>query len=373
MYYHKDFPWGKGLWIRDLDKCLEGNIDAIIQKCKEYNISYLLIKNGDGTKLWTQLTKEIVTALQNAQIKVFAWTYVSGTDPLAEAAVAVNCLDLGVDGFVFDAEGEYEHLENNAQTAQTMLEAVRAKHPDKFLAYTTFALIDWHEKFPYTTFGKYCDAVMPQIYHGTWGSNLQEAILNTYHNFIKWQDNWEKSGHADSVKPVIPIGQGYDDFKAKTPYVVLPADLDAFVKIVKGYKSVSFWSFQHLLREDCWIAIRDAQLESPTDAERGVAPVAETAPDAQVEEVVAQEEAPQVWTTLPEIPTEETLVATENKPQVVEVPNKINVPADGKTTITVKPDASQPNGVKVTVVTHKTHREYFVEFISYVVALFRRK
>src|SRR5687768_175533 len=161
---HKDMPFGKGLWIWKIEQCLGGDIDAIIQKCKDYDISYLLIKNGDGEKVWTQLTVDIVTQFHNAGIKVYSWSYNYGLNPLAEATVAIKCLDLGVDGHVFDAESEYEHLVNNAHAAETMLQMVRSRYPDKFLAHAPYPIIDLHKDFPYLTFGKYCDAVMPQVY-----------------------------------------------------------------------------------------------------------------------------------------------------------------------------------------------------------------
>jgi hypothetical protein len=140
--YHKDQPWNKGLWIWKVNECLDGNIDTIIKKCKDYDISYRLIKNGDGEKLWTQLTAEIVKSIQDAGIKVYSWTYNYGLNPLAEADVAIKCLDLGVDGHVFDAESEYEHLANNAQVAEAMLQTVRSAHPTKFLAYAPYPIID---------------------------------------------------------------------------------------------------------------------------------------------------------------------------------------------------------------------------------------
>jgi hypothetical protein len=49
------------------------------------------------------------------------------------------------------------------------------------------------------------------------------------------------------------------------------------------------------------------------------------------------------------------------------------VPITEKTTITLKPDKSKPDGMKVTVVTHKTHQEIFVDFIRYVLSLFRKR
>ncbi len=425
--HHKDQPWNKGIWVWNLDRCMGGNIDAIIGKCKDFDISYLLIKGGDGEKTFPQLTREVVVSLQNSGIKVYSWTYNYGLNPLAEADVAIKCLDLGVDGHVFDAESEYEHLANNTQVAEAMLQTVRTAHPTKFLAYSTNAIIDLHRDFPYLTFGKYCDAVMPQVYWGKWiNEKVQQspskAFLWVYDNFIRWHQNWIDSGHSESVKPIIPTGQVFDDHEEKTRYVAKPADIHAFINTVKGYKSANFWSFQHLLRPDCWEALRDAKLDPPTDADMGRVVVAsESEQPAQVtteapQETVAAipEETPveiiepavietsttqpdgttvtvveQVETTLPDgvtvvtpeevvetapaAPVDTQTVTPQNKPQTVDLPGSINVPITEKTTITVKPDSSHPDGVKITVTTHKTHQDMFIEFIRRLFSLFRRK
>src|SRR5437870_4679569 len=108
--YHKNFPWGRGLWIWKLQSCLNGDVSAIINKCHAYTISYLIIKGGDGVNVWSQLTTGLVKQFQDAHIKVYSWTYNYGEDPIKEADVAKHCLSLGVDGHIFDAEGEYERV-----------------------------------------------------------------------------------------------------------------------------------------------------------------------------------------------------------------------------------------------------------------------
>jgi hypothetical protein len=429
MQFHKDHPFGKGLWVWRISECLDGNIDTIIRKCNDFDISYLLIKSGDGDKLWDQLTREVVDKLHNAGLKVYSWTYNYGLNPLAEAEadVAIKSLDLGVDGHVFDAESEYEHLVNNTHVAEIMLQTVRSRHPDKFLAYAPYPIIDLHKDFPYLTFGKYCDAVMPQVYYGNWKKTPQQGIQWMYDNFVRWHQNWIDSGNAASIKPIIPLGQAYDSPDPKTLYVLTPTDIHAFINTVKGYKSVNFWSFQHILRDDCWEALRDAKLDPATDADLGrviaaaepeqpvqttteapVQPVEETptvfVPEESAEEtvttttyspviettstqpdgtsvtVVEQVETPApegVTVVTPEevvaAPAETQTVTPQTNSQTVDLPGKIDVPITEKTTITVKPDSSHPDGVRVTVVTHKTHREMFLEFVRYVISLLKRK
>lgn len=407
--YHKDFPFGKGVWIWRLSLCLNGDINAIIKKCKDYDISYLIIKSGDGANVWTQLTPDIVNRFHYAGIKVYSWTYNYGDEPLKEAEVATKSLGLGVDGHVFDAEGEYERLQGNAQAAETMLKAVRAKYPGAFLAHAPFCVIDFHQSFPYMTFGKYCDAVMPQIYHGTMKQTPQEAFVRTYDNFRRWHENWKNSGHADSIKPIIPIGQTYDNYNITPAYVLTPADILSFVKTAKLYKSVNFWSWQHILRDDCWEAIRNSDLDKPTDADRGIVaqekpvetPQVATVPSepAQSEQPTQTIEPPSTTTTIveevisietPATPPAEEIPPVEQpakqeepipEPAAPETPavtlpplkQTFDIPKDKPTTIVLTPNDKHPDGMEVKVITHKTHRQYFIELVKYVIALLQTK
>src|SRR5215212_3839569 len=117
MQFHKDFPFGKGMWIWRLDQCLpgspqQGQLPAIIQKLKENDISYVLIKSGDGDRTWSQFTPSMINAFHNAGIKVYSWTYNYGRDAAREAAVAIWSLEQGADGHVFDAEAEFRDAAN---------------------------------------------------------------------------------------------------------------------------------------------------------------------------------------------------------------------------------------------------------------------
>jgi len=411
---HKDFISGKSVWIWRLAQCLNGDIDAIIKKCKDYDLSSVLIKNGDGANLWTQLTREIVKKFQDNDIKVYAWAYNYGLDPVGEANVAIHNLDLGVNGFIFDAEVEFRDVPDPTHSAETMLQAVRARYPDAFLAYTPLAIIDYHTKFPYVIFGKYCDAAMPQVYYGLWTSKAQspvEGMRWMRDNWNRWHENWKANGAADSVKPIIPIAQAYDEYKIQPPYILKPSDIYAFTEEAREYKAVSFYSFQHILRDDCWEAIRDAQLSAPTTVTAveeepaavvaGEEPVVAPAPE-RVEEPVApvvEPPAPPVRTsntyleyingvavtiTEPEVApaepaqavVEESSVAPGEKPQKVQVtpelPANIAIPTNEKTTVTFKP-SKDGSAMQMVVHPSKTHLEYFLEFIGFVASLLKVK
>jgi hypothetical protein len=406
--YHKDFAWNKGVWIWRIAQCLDGDIDAIIAQCKKYDISYLLIKNGDGINIWTQLSKELVRKFQDNGIKVYAWGYVYGRDPIGEANVAIQNLELGIDGYVFDTATDYQEVPDNSQAAQAMLMAIRAKHPHAFLAYSCLAIIDLHTRFPYVTFGKYCDAALPKIFYGLWtdkGQSPTKGILWMYDNWARWQQNWIDSGNEDAVKPIIPVAQAFDEYKVNPPYILTPTDIQAFVSAVKPYKAVNFYSFADITRPDCWEAIRDSELDKPTEIElesyqspqeaqeqlvdqevvshspsvenstpARQMPVNGSEPDSGLEEQVLEEPMDSV-TDQPSEPAQIQRIAPSDKPKRVEVsheqPTNIAIPTNEKTTVTFKP-SKDGSTVQATVHPKKTHREYFLQFVRYVLSAFMK-
>lgn len=376
--FHPNFPFGKGVWIWRLSECCGGNLKLTIDKCKQNDISYVLIKCGDGENTWPQFTKEVVEAFRSQGVKVYSWSYVYGKNPIREASIAMWALDKGVDGHVFDAEAEYEKIPDPAGTAKTMLEYIRNHTNDAgvkpyekvFLAHAPFPVIDYHQKFPYIEFGKYCDAVMPQMYWGTMKRDPENIIMWTYQQWSKWEATWKGQGHGDSVKPIIPIGQAYDN--AQTNYSLKAGDIKRFIDGVAGYMSVNFWSFQHILRADCWEAIRTAQVTKPKLETTPEVKVETNSAPADVNPGVVNEKPASPPVTIVEVPKEEvTTVTTNDKKTEPELPVRVAIPQNGKTTIEVTPNADSPTGVDIKVRQHITHLDYFLMFFHYLLRLFK--
>lgn len=368
---HPNFPYGKGMWIWKISECEGGNVGRIISKCKANNISYVIVKCGDGENTWAQFTKDLVNAFHAQGIKIYSWNYTYGKNPIREASIAMWALDMGVDGHVFDAEGEYERLPDPSGTAHTMLTYIRDREQYKnvFLAHAPFPIIDSHKTFPYVEFGKYCDAVMPQLYWGTMKRDPENVIMWMYQQWSKWEAKWKAEGHADSIKPIIPVGQTYDN--AQTNFVLGPGDIKRFIDGVAGYLSVNFWSFQHVLRDDCWAAIRDNNVNSPKVVATPVAVATPAPPTQTVETVPGVVPTPPV--TVVEVEPVVTQVSAEEKKTEPELPARIEVPQNGKTTIEVTRNPDSPTGVDIKVRQHVTHLDYFLMFINYLLTIFKLK
>jgi hypothetical protein len=263
---------GKGDWVWQIASARASagattNLQ-LFQYLKNKGMKWVTVKAGDGASTWAQFTTQLVNDAHSAGLKIFGWTYMYGTNPTGEANVAKAALGKGADGFIIDAEGEYERLANNATAAQTFCESVRAAYPNHFLAHAPFPIVSYHSAFPYYTFGKYCDAVMPQDYWDAIG--VSPSRMNQWRN-DEWNtlyNNFRSTGKADAIKPIIPIAQGWNVSSTNT---LSGQEILDFVSLLKstanpaspgGYKGVSFWSVQHHTAEH-WNAIGQFTIGDP--------------------------------------------------------------------------------------------------------------
>lgn len=420
--FHKNFPFGKGIWIWNVKDCLGGNVDAIIQRMKDKDLQYALIKAGDGPNTWQhQWYPELVKKFHDAGLKVLSWSYVYGLEPVREGQIASWALNQGGDGHVFDAESEFEHLSNPIQAAEQMLQVVRGLNPDAFLAHSPFPIIDYHTKFPYATFGKYCDAVMPQVYQGDFKMPSIDAVNWMYEQWSKWEAKWP----VESRKPIIPVAQTYDNYQMTPPYVLSPKDIKDFVGIAAAYKSVNFYEFAHINREECWEAIRVSKVTPPTDADLGrtggaieTPPVNSTptpTPPAQPNYPTVLEAGRQyglndlpsnlfnitngdkveyhgqayigtvndnntrsfvIYIAPAPRPANPDSIPASTTPPVSTTPNTDNLPTstpvlDRETvtvpsTVIVRKNSSAPGGVELKVIKHKPHIDSVIEFFTWI-------
>lgn len=244
---------GKGDWIWQISACQTalgvGSVQGIIDYQVARGMKWITVKCGDGGSIWTQFNADLITRAHNAGLKIFGWAYVYGNNVQGEINVALNALNLGADGFIIDAETEYEVLPNNSVAATQYCQAIRAAYPDRFLAHAPYPIISAHSGFPYVAFGRYCDAVMPQAYWKDIGNT--PAFMVTRMN-TEWR-NWQNSltgADTNAIKPIIPIGQGYTSVNG----AITAGEVLSFFNALKtntpsatagGYKGVSFWSCQH--------------------------------------------------------------------------------------------------------------------------------
>jgi hypothetical protein len=281
---------GKGDWIysvKDATNQLRGHIRSVtnetslMQFYKASGVRYIVIKAGTGASLYSgcyadpcQLTANLVSIARANGILIFGYNRSYATNVAGEAAIADYVFQRGADGFVWDAEAEWESNIIGSQgpsLAWQQCSLVRSNWPNKFLAHAPFPIIYFHASFPYKEFGYWCDAVMPQVYHfsssGIKGSP-SAAINWTDVNWRTWQNSLSGSSSVingqtiywtNSIKPLALLHDVYGSVAALPAGTTAcngtaPAHPDEDVMefidytaadpnaiTVGGYKGVSFW------------------------------------------------------------------------------------------------------------------------------------
>ena len=251
---------GKGFFIWKIPSCENGNAESIATQAVAAKYTHVLIKIADGTsKSNVDTTKNIdyappvIAALKKRGIQVWGWHYIYGTDPVKEASTAVNRIKaLGVDGYVIDAEMQFEYSGKNV-TATTFMTEYRKGLPTFPTALSTFRYPSYHSKFPFRAFLDRSDFSMPQCYweqaHNP-DAQLQKCVS-------------EYRALAPS-KPILPTGPTYK----VGSWAPTASDIKVFMNTAKNLNlpGVNFFSWDECRRDlnAIWTYIRDYQWPTQT-------------------------------------------------------------------------------------------------------------
>lgn len=252
---------GKGYFIWKLPYCDRGDPQAIARRAAAAGLSHVLIKIADGTS-WkynynseteTDYVPPVVAALRQKGISVWGWHYVRGDDPEGEARLAVERVrEVGVDGYVVDAELEYKKP-GRREAAKTFMQKVRADLQDLPIALSSFRFPRVHSAFPFSEFLEGCDYAMPQVYF--------EGAHNPEEQLERCLDQYMSLRPA---RPVIPTAPTYASGKWRPT----PAEIQRFFARARalGLSAANAWSWDFATRPayfDLWNAVADFHWPSP--------------------------------------------------------------------------------------------------------------
>lgn len=217
---------GDAMWIWELPRSDGGNLDVIAARARAAGMRSVFVKSSDAASAWKQFTPALVAGLKARGLRVCAWQFVYGADPIGEARVAAAAVAKGADCLIIDAETRYE---GRYAAAQRYMRALRlAVGPDYPLAMTSFPYVDYHPKFPYSVFlgPGAAQANLPQVYWKDINATVDAVSAKTF------------AQNRVYATPIAPVGQAYNAPSA--------ADLRRFRAIWAGYGSagVSWWSWQ---------------------------------------------------------------------------------------------------------------------------------
>jgi hypothetical protein len=196
---------GKGSWIWKIKSCEGGVATAIANEAVAASLTHVPIKIADGPYQYNydrvakvDLIAPVREALKLKNILVWGWHYVYGYDPIGEAKIAIQQIQrLGLDGYIIDAEGEYEESGKNT-AAQQFMNALRAALPTFPIALSSYRYPTLHRSLPWSTFLAKCDYNMPQVY---W-----EGAHNPVTQLTRCVNEFKA---ISPYRPIIPTGPTY--------------------------------------------------------------------------------------------------------------------------------------------------------------------
>jgi Putative peptidoglycan binding domain len=230
---------GRGMWIWQVPQSNGGNLTSMIETAHAYGIGTLMIKSGDGSTAWAQFNPQLVAALHASGLKVCAWQYVYGNQPIHEAEVGAMAVQDRADCLLIDAESEYE---GKYVQAQEYVKKLRQLIGNNFpVGLAGFPYIDYHPAFPYSVFLGPGGAQynVPQMYWPDIGTTVDDVYSHTY------------EFNAVFGRPIEPLGEVAGN---PPPHQVL-----RFRSMSRAYGAagVSWWDWQESSQRD-WNAIGEA-------------------------------------------------------------------------------------------------------------------
>jgi hypothetical protein len=188
---------GTALWVREVAPAQNGQ--DLVDDAARGGVHTLYVKAGDGIVPEPQFSAALVSEMRRAGATVCAWTFMYGSNPTAEAAVAAASVLAGAQCLIVDAEGASAPV-NLYGAAQLFVRTLRSQLGPGFpIALASQAEVGEHPAFPYSVFlapGAF-NVVMPLIYWLDFGQSLNGAFAATM------------AANAIYGRPILPVGQLY--------------------------------------------------------------------------------------------------------------------------------------------------------------------
>lgn len=242
---------GKGFMIWQIPRCEGGNADAIANAAQAAGLTHILIKIADGPYAYNKdkttgrdLVPPVAQALRNKGIGVWGWHYVYGINPAGEAQMAIRRVqELGVEGYVIDAEVEYKEPGKDA-AARRFMNDLRAALPNLPIGLSSYRFPTYHPQLPWKVFLDKCDLNMPQVYwqaaHNA-GAQLRRSV--------------REFQAMTPYRPVIPTGPVYK----VGDWTPTPTDVIEFMDTARALNipSVNYfeWYYGRTILKPVWDAI----------------------------------------------------------------------------------------------------------------------
>jgi hypothetical protein len=235
---------GKGYYIWNVNRCENGDPNQIAAVAKQANLTHVLVKVADGAFPFNidldsgyDYARSIVGKLQSINIQVWGWQFVYGNYPDQEAEIAITrTLELGLNGFVVDAESHYEDPAK-APAASRYMNILRSSLGSLPIALSSFRYPSYHRSFPWENFLDRCDFNMPQVYWMQSHNNAGEQLMRSVNEFRNMRP----------FRPIIPTGPTFK----QDGWIPYEAEIIEFLQVAQqlNLPAVNFWYWEGCRRD----------------------------------------------------------------------------------------------------------------------------
>lgn len=229
------------------------NENSLFLYLKNQGLNYVIIKAGltnlsarttnywDSTysTTWPVFNSNLVNIAHANGLKVFGSHRSADVDIPGELWIVTNVFSQGADGYVWDAEAQWERSDHsNTNLAWTLASTVRSNWPNKLLVLNCADTLYLHP-IPYQQFAYWADCIMPMVYHHSASQgNAIMAIHWTDVNFSTWaksitNTSWVTGGQtyywSNAIKPIVPMRDLYGVYSGQGSSISSPQDLMSFI------------------------------------------------------------------------------------------------------------------------------------------------
>ncbi|OQB06254.1 MAG: N-acetylmuramoyl-L-alanine amidase [bacterium ADurb.Bin212] len=270
---------GKGAWIIELDEAELGQVKqikdpearqsaqvkAVVAKAKKNGLGHIIVKTAHFGKPYgscpPEMARELGEACRKAGIRCFGYGRILADDADAEAEMAKRAMrpardgGLGLDGYVFDAEGEVKGKDKNLRLILADVKSwLKAAAPNKRLGYSSFGIPSYHRGLAWDTLNEFCHYAMPQLYWRSWQSTQKWSLDESLgKSLASWRD---------CPLPVVPTVQSYSG-KLGGVARVEPAKMKKFLAGLDTSSGFNSFRWDYTGPEQ-WQVIRDFKCGQPS-------------------------------------------------------------------------------------------------------------
>lgn len=204
---------------------------SILQPFADAGVSRVYVKAADGVvggKWFSQLSNNL-TALKAMFQEVYGWHYIYGQGLESSIALSVSALD--IDGWVIDAESEFEKANSNPSVYGVPVMKAFGLRP---VLLTSFAYAAEHSGIGYKSWDTIIDGFMPQLFplYSGW-PNIPGSITLAYQQYTG----------LGLTKPIYPLGELFLEAPLTPTQMVADNDVTSFLgnANVGGYEHAALW------------------------------------------------------------------------------------------------------------------------------------